>query len=438
MKNLCRILVFSVIGFLMPITVTYAALELELTQGVNSAVPIVLMPFLQTDTQDSSEQLKQLQQVIHNDLIHSGRLMLKTPTHNLLGQKSERINFSYWQAQQVDRIVQGTLKRNAQQQWQLTLDILDSYKEPHLIARTTFTAPRDEWRDLAHRASDWLYQQILGEHGIFSTHLAYVVVMRHPGIRTAYRLAVADADGARPHILVESSQPIMSPAWSPDAKHIAYVSFEAHHAQIYTIELSTGKRTLITDFPGVNGAPSWSPDGKRLALVLSKEQQLNIYLYDFESRRVTQLTKSWAINTEPQWTPDGRAIIFTSDRGGHPQVYRIELDSHELTRITFAGPFHACPQITPDNKYLITLHRSEGLYNIAIQDLESGQLRLLTQTGRASSPSVSPNGKMVVYSSRNGGRGVLEVVSVDGKVTWRLPASEGDVQEPAWSPYGVV
>ena len=410
-------------------TKAYANLELELTQGVSGTVPVKLLAF----KGESASHAAEIQQVIKTDLSHSGRFNVvakKAPKTNA----EDSIHFDYWRQQHVDNLVQAEIVSRGNQ-LQVHLNLYDSYKDPHLIANTTLSAEGDAWRDLAHRLSDWIYEKLTGEQGIFSTRLCYVVVVRKPETLALYRLEVADADGARPRILLESQQPIMSPAWSPDGHTIAYVSFESGHSQIYSVNVFTGARRLLTDFTGVNGAPSWSPDGKQLAMVLSHEQHPNIYIYNLVTQRLKQVTTSLAIDTEPQWTRDQSALLFTSDRGGRAQVYRVTLATGAVTRLTFNGPFHASPQLTPDNKSLITLHRANGLYNIAIQDLESGHMRLLTQTGQASSPSISPNGQMVVYAAKRGGRGVLEVVAVDAKVTWRLPSSEGDVQEPAWSPF---
>lgn len=421
----------------------YAAVDLELTQGIQSAMPLAVVP-LAGNAQSSD--LLDISAVVSQDLQNSGRFRLLDRAKMLeKPENANQVNAKTWQSLGMDNLVVGSIKPSSDGKFQVSiqlLDILGSKKgandaQPTLLLEKQFVVPPQGMRKLAHHISDLIYEKLTGEKGVFSTHIAYVVVEKKNTIPSRYRLEVSDMDGYDPKSLIVSQEPIMSPSWSPDGSKIAYVSFEKNHAGIFVQEIATGKRRLVTDYPGINGAPSWSPDGSKLAFVLSKGGSPSIYTLDVATNALVQRTTgtSASIDTEPSWSPDGKSIIFTSSRSGGPQIYRVDLASGTTSRMTFDGNYNASGTFTPDGKNIIMLHQQNGAYTIAVQNLQTGKIDLLTQTGRDQSPSVAPNGSMVVFATKAGARQVLGMVSTDAHVQLRLPAREGDVREPDWSPF---
>jgi TolB protein len=317
--------------------------------------------------------------------------------------------------------------------YQLESQLLDVFQGRE-IARFDYRVSGDGLRSLAHFVSDQVYEKLTGEKGAFNTRIAYVTATRS-GDASNYALMVADADGYSPQSILSSPDPLMSPSWSPDGQQLAYVSFETGRPQIFVQEVYTGRRELVTNLPGINGAPSWSPDGTRLAVTLSRDGDPEIYIHELANRRLTRLTNNTAIDTEPAWMPDGRSIVFTSDRGGGPQLYEMPASGGNARRVTFEGDYNARASIARDGKTIAMVHRQGGDYRIAVLDLDNGLFRVLTDGRLDESPSYAPNASMILYATSDGGRGVLEAVSVDGRVRQQLELQAGDVREPAWSPY---
>lgn len=412
-----------------------AALNLELTQGVANQLPIAIVPFVSTV---SFAPENDISRVIESDLGHSGQFKVTRVNRQAPSQTSTpgKVSVAYWRAHHIDDVILGKITPIGQGKYRIHVDLVQvAQGRQQILAQREFTAKTEQLRALAHHVSDLIYKKLTGVSGIFSTHIAYVLVTRQNKHRV-YSLQVADMDGHNARPLLTSTQPIMSPAWSHDGKRMAYVSFEKIMPRIYIQTIANGQRQCVSDYPGINGAPAWSPDDKTLALALSKNSVTpKIYLMDLASKALRQVTFGFSIDTEPTWSTDGRSLLFTSDRGGGPQIYQMDLSSKRLQRITFDGSYNARASFSPDGKMIVVLNREQGMYNIAVQDLDDGTLFGVTHSGFDASPSFAPNGQMVLYESKPGAQGLLGMASVDGRINCRLPTPEGDVQDPVWSPF---
>ncbi|WP_455923769.1 Tol-Pal system beta propeller repeat protein TolB [Pseudomonas putida] len=403
------------------------------TSGSDRATPIAVVPF---GFQGGSVLPEDMGQIIGNDLRNSGyyspidkQNMISTPS-----QPSEVV-WRDWQALGAQYIMVGSIVPSGGR-LQVSYALLNvSSQQPVLTGSVSGSV--DQLRDMAHYISDQSFEKLTGIKGAFSTRLLYVTAERFSTNSTRYTLQRSDYDGARAVTLLQSREPILSPRYAPDAKRIAYVSFEQKRPRIFVQNVDTGARQQITNFEGLNGAPAFSPDGSKLAFVLSKDGNPEIYVMDLGSRNLTRLTNDPAIDTEPFWGKDGSTIYFTSDRGGKPQIYKQSLGGGGATRVTFIGNYNANPKLSADEKTLVMIHRQDGFTNfkVASQDLERGSVKILTDSSLDESPTVAPNGTMVIYATRQQGRGVLMLVSLNGRVRLPLPTAQGEVREPSWSPY---
>ena len=408
----------------------WSELVIRVTQGNDKPTTVAVSPIALNGLRIKED----IGAIVEADLQRSG-LFRTTPRRDMLAfpSKASDVYFRDWRMLGSEYLVVGFMRTIADGRYELEFSLLNVTAQ-----KTEFKhAVRgrvNEMRDLAHLVSDKVYQEITGIRGAFSTRIAYVTANRDSG-KFVYRLNVADADGAREKLMLESSEPIMSPAWAPNGKELAYVSFETGRPAIFRQNLVTAKRQQLTNYTGLNGAPAWSPDGKKLALVLSKDGNPEIYMLELSTSKFTRLTRHFAIDTEPTWMSDGNTLLFTSDRGGTPQIYKLNVATRATERLTFRGNYNARPSLAPDGRTLALVHRESSTFHIASFDLKTGRMIELTETRLDESPTVAPNGAMVMYATKQGDRGVLAAVSLDVGVRYVLPAKNGDVREPAWSPF---
>lgn len=400
--------------------------------GYDKQTTIAIVPFSQGPEFDGQQPLSE---IIEFDLARSGQFA-PTPRDNMLSfpNNREEVFFRDWRVLGVEYLVVGRTSIDGTGKLRVDYHLFDVFNEREM-AVDAVTTSRSKWRDAAHHVADQVFEAITGIRGAFSTRILYVLAQNVSTPSEQFSLQMADADGQRSETLFTSKQPLLSASWSPDGKSVTYVSFETGKQAIVLQDLVSGERQLITNFSGINGSPVLSPDGRRLAMVLSKDGNPELYVMNLADRSLRRVTRHHGIDTEPSWTGDGQHLIFTSDRGGRPQIYKVELASNLVERLTFEGPYNASATLLPDGQHLVYVHRRNGVDHIAWQDLAQDDVRVLTQTALDESPSVAPNGTMLMYATQVEGRGILAVVSIDGRVKYRLPSSSGDVREPAWSPF---
>ena len=410
-----------------------AQLEIEITRGGGSRTPVAVVPF---GWKGSGEEPPfDVSALIGADLYRSGRFnpidsdkMLQHPTGGI------DVDFDDWSVLGVEGVVVGSIEQTGDNAYFVKFELFDVYQRKQLVGYR-MPASRGTMRRVAHRAADMIYEKLTGIPGVFGTKVTYVTA-KGTGKDRVFTLIVSDVDGENENVIMESSDPIMSPAWSPDSRRLAYVSFEGNRSSIYVQTLRTGNRIKVSSRAGINGSPAFSPDGRKLVMTLGGANgNLDINVLDLATRKVSRLTTNAAIDTEGTWSPDGKMIYFTSDRSGGPQIYRMNSSGGTPERVTFEGSYNARPRLSPNGERLALVHLDRGNYRIAVLELKKRELLVLSAGSQDESPSFAPNSDSLIYATRQGRNGVLETVSADGLIRQRLASAQGDVREPVWSPF---
>ncbi|QWD62320.1 Tol-Pal system beta propeller repeat protein TolB [Polynucleobacter sp. MWH-UH25E] len=403
-----------------------AQMNIEITGVGQSLYPIAVMRF-----KDETKLPTSVTEIIRQDLARSGYFK-NTENGNAVEGDDGTPNYKSWAARGADALVVGSVVQTGNGQFEIHYKLFDIRKSQSL-GGLNINSSADNLRAAAHKIADDIIYKLLGERGVFSTRLSYVI---KEGKR--YRLVISDADGQNIRNAMNSGEPIISPSWSPDGKKVAYVSFEDRKPVIYVHELATGRRISLSNQKGNNSAPAWSPDGKKLAISLSKDGNTQIYGINADGTGLHRLTRGNTIDTEPQYSADGRYIYFTSDRGGNPQIYRMSADGEQVEgakRVTFKQGFVTSPRISPDGKYLAYIANVGGAYRLYILNLATGDAQALTDGTTDESPSFAANGRYVLYSTKVNGKRVLAAVSVDGNSKQVLSIPGSDVRQPSWGPF---
>ena len=401
-------------------------LSIEITGAGAQRLPIAVAPFA-----GEAALAPGITNIVRADLERSGLFrILELPPLSPAPTEASTVNYSEWRSRLADALVLGSVTARPDGRFEVRFRLFDVVKQAER-GGIAYTLTKQQARATAHRIADFVYEKLIGEKGVFSTRIAYVVKRGN-----RYELQIADADGAGEETALASFEPIISPAWSPDGRRLAYVSFENKKPVVYVHSLLDGKRQVAANFRGSNSAPAWAPDGKTLAVSLSREGGSQIFLINPDGSGLRRLTSSTAIDTEPRYSPDGRWIYFTSDRGGSPQIYRMPSSGGEPQRVTFEGGYNVSPRLSPDGKTLAYITRNGGKFQVALLDLANRQVQIITDSDRDESPSFAPNGRMILHAAVINGRGVLSAVSADGRFKQRLSGASGaDVREPAWGPF---
>ncbi len=416
---LCAVLLAA----LLAPTFTFAALEIEISGGGSSQIPIAIVPF-----GGASNTKENINEIVAADLARSGLFkVLETRGMANLPFNASQIKYAQWTALQAQALSVGNVE-NVGGKLKVSFQLMDALKQTQLAGMEYQINP-SQTRTTAHKIADVIYQKLTGQTGMFASHIAYITKTGKQ-----YALQVADADGFNPQPVLRSNEPIISPAWSPDGSKLAYVSFQKKKPIIYVQSLTGGAQNVLANYKGNNSAPAWSPDGNKLAIVLTYGANSQIYTISSSGGDLKQVTKSGGIDTEPAFSPDGAWIYFSSDRGGKPQIYKTPAGGGAVSRVTFEGSYNVSPRFSPDGKSLAYIRNDGGKFRVALQDLASGQVQLLSEGVQDESPSFAPNGRVILYATKARGLGALAAVSIDGVVHQRLNDASGDVREPAWGP----
>ena len=407
----------------LPCVPAFAQFRVEVSGVGMTQVPVAVAPF-----RGEAQSPQKIGSIVKADLERSG-LFRPVDAAGLVADENTRPDLASWRQKGADAMVTGSVSALADGRFEVRLRLWDVVREQDLGGQS-YTVAQPDLRLSAHRVSDFVYEKLTGEKGIFSTRIAYVT---KAGQR--YTLWVADSDGEGAQAALASPEPIISPAWSPSGAQLAYVSFESRKPVIYSHDVATGKRRLLANFRGSNSAPAWSPDGRQLVATLSQEGGSQIYAIGLNGGEPRRLTQSSSIDTEPAYSPDGRLIYFVSDRGGAPQIYRMSPAGGNAERVTFTGSYNISPAVSPDGRWLAYVSRVGGAFKLHVMELASGTITSITDTNADESPSFAPNSRLIVYATQQQGKEALMTTTLDGKIKARLSGASGDIREPDWGPF---
>lgn len=402
----------------------HAQLTIEITGAGANRIPVAIADF-----GGEASAARVVTSVVRGDLERSGLFKMIDPGAAVMTEASAPV-YEEWKSRGADALAAGSIGEGTDGRREARFRLYDVTRQS-VLGGSAFVTSKPMLRAAGHRIADMIYEKLTGEPGIFSTRVAYVIKAG----AARYELHISDADGQNAQVALISKEPIISPSWSPEGGRLAYVSFENKKPVVYVHSLASGKRIVVANFKGSNSAPAWSPDGRKLAVVLSKDGGSQIFTVNADGSGVQRLTTANAINTEPNFSPDGQFVYFTSDRGGSPQIYRIAAGGGDAQRVSFEGSYNVTPRLSPDGKSMAFISRRDGSFRLAVMDLASRQVQVLTDSHKDESPTFSPNGRMILIATEVGGRGVLSAVSIDGRIKQRLTIAAGDVREPAWGPF---
>ena len=421
---------FLIIPLIIYSTNFHSQLRIEIKGGIQDPVSIAIVP-LKWNTNLS--QREYIHKVIKSDLESFGEFKVLPPENMLsLPTAKEEVFYKDWRMLGVDYLVIGTISSEESKDEIIADYIIFDVIREKVIHRGNVIGPVQTLRKIGHRISDKIYSRIQGIPGIFSTKIAYIDKPSEDDPN--YNLRISDLDGYDSLSLFSSPQPLMSPSWSPDRENIAYVSFEEGTSRIFLQKLTTAERRGLKLELGINSSPNWSPNGDKISAVLSKTGNPDIFIYDLQTDKWTQLTNHFGIDTEPDWSPNSKKILFTSNRSGSPQIYEANLRNNKVKRLTFEGTYNARGRYLPNGKGIVFVHRRNGIFHIATQVLKTGKIRILTDTFLDESPTVSPNGNVIIYATKDAGKDTIAGITIDGKTKFIMSSIKGEAREPAWSP----
>lgn len=408
---------------LTPLTPVLAQFRVEVTGVGLTQLPIAVHAFRGED-----QAPQKIGAIVQADLERSGQFRAVDASGPTMDETT-RPDMSVWRQRTADSLVTGSVARLADGRYDVRVRLWDVVRGQDLGGQS-YAVTAGDLRLASHRIADFIYEKLTGDKGTFSTRITYV-----SKVGKQYNLWVADADGENAQSALSSSEPIISPAWSPNGRQLAYVSFESRKPVVYVHDVSTGKRRLLANFRGSNSAPAWAPDGRSLAVTLSRDGGSQIYTIDANGGEPRRLTQSSSIDTEPVYSSDGRSIYFVSDRGGAPQIYRMASTGGSPERVTFTGSYNISPSISPDGRWLAYVSRTNGAFKLQVMELAGGTVSSITETNADESPSFAPNSRLLVYATQQQGREALMTTTLDGKVKARLAGQTGDIREPGWGPF---